>query len=368
MKKKILFIGRFSPPMHGAAKMNGLYFESENIRQNFDVEKIKINYFESLEDMGKYNLSKFLGFFIVFFQLLSKLIFFRPNIIYFEIAAKGVAFYRDSLYAWLCKILRYKLIFAFHSKGVSSGAKSKFPKWYYKRLFKKTKVIMLSKLLYYDIKEIVDEKNVYYVGNGIFDEVTDKEFKNIIIKRQKDKKIHLLFLSNMIESKGPMDVLKVCKKLDENKINFECSLIGKFPDPKFKKKLEKELENLSLNEKCKFLGPQYGDDRNKFFSAADIFIFPTTYPIECYPIVILEALMFGSFVLSYDNAAIKDIVSQPYAGQVFKPGDIGGMKEKVIEISKSGIEYNKIRDLFKKNYTFKTSEKKLNDILKNETK
>jgi len=367
MRNKILFIGRFSPPMHGAAKMNGLYLESKKICQNFDVEKIKINYFESLEDMGKYNLSKFFGFFLVFFQLLWKLMFFRPNIIYFEIAAKGVAFYRDSIYAWLCKIFKFKIIFVFHSKGVSLATKNKFSKWYYKCLFKRTKVILLSKLLYYDIKEIVSQENVYYVGNGIFDEITDKKFKQIVSKRQKDKKIRLLFLSNMIESKGPIDVLKVCKELDKKKIDFECSFVGKFPGPDFERKFKKELKVLQLNKKCKFLGPQYGDNRNKLLSTANILIFPTTYPIECYPLVILEAFMFGIYVVSYDNAAIKDIVSQPYAGQIFQPGDIKRMEEKIIEISKKGINYEKIRSFFKDSYTFKTSEEKLNNILKDET-
>ena len=44
MKRKILFLGRFPPPVHGASKMNELYFKSRIINKNFEVRKIKINY------------------------------------------------------------------------------------------------------------------------------------------------------------------------------------------------------------------------------------------------------------------------------------------------------------------------------------
>lgn len=368
MKKKVLFIGRFPPPMHGAAKMNNLYYKSKNIRNEFKVKKIKINSFDSLEEMGKYTLSKFIGFFKVLFTLIYQLTIFRPNIVYFELAATGVAFYRDSIYVIICKLFRKKIIFAFHSKGISSKLTTPFTQKYYKYILRKTKIILLSPRLYNDIEKIVPKKNVKYIGNGIFDEITDKEFIKIINSRKKQKKITLLYLSNMIESKGPIDTLKICKGLQNKKINFECLFVGNFQDIKFKKTFEEKLKKLSLEKECKYLGPKYNQEKNEILSKTHFLIFPTTYPIECYPLVILEAFMFGIYVLSYDNAAIKDIISHPNLGKVANQNNYQELEKDIKKRITNPPNTSFIRKTFKKDYTFNISETKLLSLLKHETK
>ncbi|MEX0921061.1 MAG: hypothetical protein WDZ62_02240 [Candidatus Pacearchaeota archaeon] len=40
-KTKIIFAGRFPPPVHGAAIMNQNYFESLNKNKDFEVRGIK---------------------------------------------------------------------------------------------------------------------------------------------------------------------------------------------------------------------------------------------------------------------------------------------------------------------------------------
>ena len=58
IKTKILFLGRFTPPMHGAAKMDELYFDALDKDKNFDVRKIKINKYDVLIEIGKINKAK----------------------------------------------------------------------------------------------------------------------------------------------------------------------------------------------------------------------------------------------------------------------------------------------------------------------
>jgi len=361
MKKKILFLGRFAPPAHGAARMNELYFNA--LKNKFNIKKIKINYSKRLEEIGRFNLQKFFGIFIVWFKLLYMLIIFRPKKVYFEIAPCGFAFFRDSLYVWLCKIFRKNIVFHLHAKGIDSQVKNKWKLRYYKKVFKDTKVIILSDILYEDIEKVVLRNNVYVIPNGVPDELSEEEFEKIIMKRKKNKKPILLFLSNMVESKGPLDVLKICDLLNKDKIDFECWFVGVWSSKEFKKKWYGLLKKYELQNKCQYLGSKYGNEKKKILKRTNFLLFPTEYPLECYPLVILEAFMFGIPVFTYDNGAIKSIIKNKTLGFVSKKKSWEELYWYLRGNLKKQVNAEKVRKCFKRNYVFRIVEKRLMKIL-----
>ncbi len=363
--RKVLFLGRFPPPVHGAALMNENYFKALSKDKNFKVKRIKINYSDTLSELGKVNLKKFFGFFIVFFKLFKELVFFRPKIIYFELAHRGFAFYRDSVYVILCKLFKRKIIFHFQAKGIKeSSEKNAFTRNYYRFILRNTKAILLSNLLLYDLEGFVKKKDIFIVPNAIRDELTDKEFKNIIEKRSKNKKKVLLFLSNMIESKGPLDVLNICEALKKEGVEFICNFVGVFSDEKFKTRFFNEIKKKGLQKECFYLGPKYGKDKLKILEGTDYLIFPTNYENEVFPLVILEALMFGIPVFSYKNAAIPEIISKDYLGFVAKRKDWKSLFKNLYD--RLGHKENalKIREEFKNKYLLSISVDKLRHLLK----
>jgi len=363
MKKKVLFLGRFPPPVHGAAVMNENYFEALNKDKNFKVKKIKLNKYDSLENIGKIDKNKIKGFFSTTNELIKSLIKFKPKIIYLEMAPSGLAFYRDSIYILISKLFHKKIFTQFHAKGMGKNTKTIFSKLYHKFVFKKTKVILLSEILYSDVSKIIKRNQVEILPNGISDEITDKEFGKIIAKRKKNKKPVFLFLSNMIESKGPIDTLKICNELKKAKIAFECLFVGKFQDKEFEERFFQELKELDLEKNCKYLGPKYGKEKSKILERTNYLIFPTEYPDECYPLVILEAFMYGIPVFSYNEGAIKEIISENYLGYVSKNRKWEDLEFKLQERLKKTQNCKKIREYFKKNYVFNISAKKLKKIL-----
>jgi len=362
--KKVLFLGRFTPPVHGAALMNENYFNAIKEDKNFNIKRIRINYSQSLDEIGRVNLQKFFGFFIVFFSLFKELISFRPDTVYFELAPRGFAFYRDSIYVLLCKIFRRRIVFHFQAKGIVSLNNNILSRIYLRLIFNKTEAIILSELLYYDIKYFINKQRVYVVPNAIKDNLKEIEFRRILM-RKKNKKVNLLFLSNMIESKGPLDVLEICAELKKRKINFVCNFAGAFSSEDFKRKFFSQLKELNLDKDCFYLGPVYGEKKFKILERSDYLIFPTYYPQEGLPLVILEALMYGIPCLSYDNAAVKGIVSKRELGFVAKQHDwISLVKELIRRISLKKENPVKIRQEFKNNYLLEKSVEKVKEILK----
>lgn len=69
--------------------------------------------------------------------------------------------------------------------------------------------------------------------------------------------------------------------------------------------------------KCNYIyyyGRKYDEDKECFWKDADIFIFPTYYRNECFPLVLLEAMKHGVACISTSEGGISDIVENGKTG------------------------------------------------------
>lgn len=362
IKEKMLFLVRLPPPMHGASKMNQLYLNSKLLNKNYNIKSIKLNNYSSLKQMGTAVLA-ILGSFKVSFQLLYNLIFWNPKIIYFEMAPCGNAFIRDSLYVWISKLFGKKIICQFHGRGMNESVNHKIMQNYYKSVLKNVKCILLSECLYSSVDKVVPKENAVYLPNGIPDEITDTEFRKIIKEKSNNHKLNLLYFSNMIPSKGVMDVLEICKLLNKDHIDFVCYFAGAWDSDDFKKSWFDTVKKYNLQEKCIYLGPKYGDEKKSLFAKTDYLIFPTKYPRECYPLVILEAYMVGVPVLSYNTGAIKEMINSSELGFVSEKNDYKDIYRYIKNNGLSIKNSSKIRSKFKDKFVFEIAEKKMLEII-----
>ncbi|MHA1491710.1 MAG: glycosyltransferase family 4 protein, partial [Promethearchaeota archaeon] len=222
--------------------------------------------------------------------------------------------------------------------------------------------VLLSKIIYSDIQDVLPKKDVFFIKSGLKDLLTNKDFKKIIKNRMKKKIPNFLFLSNMIESKGPLEVLKICNHLKKKGINFKCNFAGNFQDPDFKNKFLKTLEELNLKKSCTYLGPIFGNEKKKLLSKTTHLIFPTKYPEETYPAVILEAFMFGIPVFSYNAGAIKEMISIKEVGFVSNACDWKALGNAIEKRLKKKTNPNLIRDYFQLNYSYEQTTKSMKKI------
>ena len=70
-----------------------------------------------------------------------------------------------------------------------------------------------------------------------------------------------------------------------------------------------------INE-LQFLGKRYGEEKERIFQNSDIFVFPTYYECECFPLVLLEAMQYGLPCVTTDEGGIRDIVENGRNGFV----------------------------------------------------
>lgn len=335
--------------------MVGKYIkESEIINSTFRCKYINLSMARSIDDVGRFSLYKIVSYIKLIFSIICVVFIFRPNLVYVTPNAAGKVFFKDFIIVQLLKLLKQKVIVHYHNKGVKNASKIKIYDRCYRIFFKNVKVILLANALYKDISRYVRCKDVFICPNGI----PETDYTHIV--RNSDK-FQLLFLSNMIKTKGVFTLLEACEIL-KDKIEFECNFIGGWGDIDAEK-FTKEVENKNLSSFVKFYGALYGKDKDNFLKSSDIFIFPTFN--ECFPLVLLEAMQHGLPCISTNEGGITDIIDNN-TGIIIEKENPQALADAIFHLYKNTemrkkMGYNGL-EKFKREFTLEIFEKRIIDI------
>lgn len=326
MNNKILFILHIPPPVHGSSMVGKYIMDSNQINTVFDTKYINLGTSKSIDDIGKKPMSKIISYLKIVFLTIKQLLIFKPDLVYLAMTAKGVGFYKDFVIAFISKIFGIQLVLHFHNKGVSLNQHKKLDNFLYKIVFSTAKVILLSKHLYPDIKKYVNEKNVYYCPNGI--PVIEQ------IEKSSESRSHIpniLFLSNLIKSKGVFVLLEALQILQQKDAPFTCNFVGGEGDVSAELFNSKVIE-MGLEKNVFYLGKKYKEDKIEIFSKSDIFVLPTFYHNECFPLVLLEAMQFNLPLISTYEGGIPEIIEDEVNGFIVKQSNIVSLLMKLEEL------------------------------------
>lgn len=324
-KKKILFILHTPPPVHGSSVIGMQIKNSAKINDEFDCLFVNLGTSVSIDEIGKRGFVKVFRFASIWFTVLRQLIIFRPGLCYFAITAKGFAFYKDTSIVFLMKIFGVKLVYHLHNKGVSSRQDKWVDNLLYQFVFDNSDVILLSKYLYPDIQKYVPRERVYYCPNGIPDIDKDKLLSR---KYEPNKIVNILFLSNLIASKGVFVLLEACAILLKNQVSYRCTFVGGIGDVN-DEQFNDKVQKLNIESRVAYLGKLYGIEKKSEFAKADIFAFPTYYHNEAFSLVNLEAMQQSIPIVSTFEGGIPDMVEDGMTGFLVQQKDVVALADKL---------------------------------------
>jgi|AntAceMinimDraft_7_1070363.scaffolds.fasta_scaffold14844_2 glycosyltransferase involved in cell wall biosynthesis len=372
-QKKILFILHIPPPIHGAAVVGKYINESRIINNSFNCKFINLGTSITVDEVNSIGLQKWIRYFKIIKETRKILRELKPDLVYITLNSKGVGFYKDALVAFIAKYKGAKVVYHFHNKGVKTYQHKPIDNFLYQKTFNNSKVILLSKYLYPDIKKYVSEKNVYYCSNGIPEEdgsqkseVGRTETEVVATNTLQPVSCNLLFLSNLIESKGVFVLLDACMLLQEKQVPFQCTFIGGEGDI-----TEEQFESI-VNEKglescVTYAGKKHGEEKEEAFSNADIFVHPTYE--DCFPLVLLEAMQFSLPIVSSLEGGIPSIVENSTSGFLVNKKDAHALAEKLEILIKTPELRQKMgkagRKKYEHEFTFEIFENKFKKILTN---
>jgi glycosyltransferase involved in cell wall biosynthesis len=322
MRKKILFVGGTTGG--GVATINNevirLFREAGHEYRLVDTEKMKSRWPSAVA----YPLSYLLA--------LAKMIAFRPQVVYLQIAQTG--YLHQSLFLLLAKIMRRETVAHLHAK--SNLRESCTPSQFRRILFSQKyidQMILLTEPCRSCLVEGGWRKPTHVVPNFIDTADLPRDFRPV------DERRKCLYLGRMDWEKGIFEVLKIARRLPEE----EFVLVGNFADPAQQERFLRELQTTSNAD---WLGPLYGRDKYGVIAASKILVFPTRR--DEFPMTLIEATILGCVPLVSPVGSVGQIVKDGFNGLYIDPEDVDGIVRKIHglrdgerlrRMSANGIEY-----------------------------
>lgn len=358
--RRVLFIVPLPPPVHGSSMISQYIRESRIINGEYDCDYVNLSTSRSVEEIGSNSFSKLHRFLSSFFLSVWLLVRHRYSVCFISPTCHGKGFLKDFPFIFVCKLFCKKVILHHENKGLSEDV-DKWPYcWLMPYAYRNAKVILLSWLLYPDVERVVKRNQVLICPNAIPDIQYCYQDKNNPIP-------NILFLSNLIVSKGVVVLLDALKILKEQGIVFYCDFVGSETNEITAKRFKEESTIRGLNNYVIFHGPKFRNEKSYFFENADIFVFPTYYHNETFGLVNLEAMAYGLPIITTDEGGIPDVVKDGENGLICKQRDAISLANCIkILIKDKDLRARMGLDGMKKyqeKYTISVFEKRIKDIL-----
>ncbi|MGZ0706958.1 glycosyltransferase family 4 protein [Coraliomargarita sp. W4R53] len=148
----------------------------------------------------------------------------------------------------------------------------------------------------------------------------------------------LLFVGNLFLSKGVGLCLDAVSRLREMGHYVHLDIVGGTVE-KDREAIREKVSALNLASVVTFHGVLSGDAKWERFAQADCFVFPTHYPAEKFPNVLIEALGAALPVVSTRWRGIPELLGENVAGsQLIEPRDLDALVAALDHILKSSDE------------------------------
>ncbi|MDC3367784.1 glycosyltransferase family 4 protein [Flavobacteriaceae bacterium] len=294
-----LLIGSLPPPITGQS-ISFSYLTNLTNQGRFRIyntNKTSFNFFNYLDSL------LFLPIYILFNQFDS---------IYFLGSRSKFGFLRQLPFVSIAILKRIKLINHLHGADFkefykNSGFLRGIIKWTYKNV--DTSIVLLEEMK--DQFKAFPKMKLEVVPNAV-----SKKLENLDIAFPKENRI--LFLSNIMLCKGIIEFLTASKQLLKDDNSIRIDIAGDFMSDNYlnknqiKKKFFDLFEDLINNfpGRIFYHGPVSGIKKVDLLKSSSIFILPTYYPTEAYPISIIEAMASGNAIVTTKHNYLEKIISK----------------------------------------------------------
>lgn len=241
-----------------------------------------------------------------------KLLKTRPKTIVHIHTCSGFTFFLDGVLVCLAKLCAVPVMLHVHGAKFDHFIDRLSPmlfslaRWICRRC---EYIIVLSESWKTELSKRLGEQHFVVVENGVP--------TSLVYSRtaQNTSLVNILFLGNLTERKGVLDLLAVMPEMDHAVLH----LVGGEEQPGMIETVTQMLQDPKLKDKVKYHGVKYGQDKQRFLQDADIFVLPSY--AEGLPISLLEAMAAGIPVIVSNVGGIPTVVTHEREGFLLTAGN-----------------------------------------------
>lgn len=313
------------PPVHGVTLINQRITESAAVAEQLALDVVPLRFAASVGELGRFTVRKLARAVTTGVSLAARLAVRRPDAVYLTMSPHGGALIRDCAYAALVRLARVPRIYHIHSRGYAdafrAGWRHRLGAW----VFDDAWVFHVGPQLVEETAALADPDRVVVVENGVPDHNPSGAMAGSgrAVPR-------VLFLSNMIRSKGPLVLVDALALLRQRGVAFEATFAGAPADDRTVADFRAAVAGNGLAPHVRYVGPVFGDDKERLLAAHDLLALPTWY--DTFGLVLLEAMQHGLPVVATPVGAIPEIVVEGETGFLVPTGDVAGLADRIEQL------------------------------------
>jgi glycosyltransferase involved in cell wall biosynthesis len=328
-RTRVAFLSPSPPPVMGPSIATSVVL-SEPPPSDLELCHIDTADRRSLQRLGRIDLKNVWDAFSAYGRLLWLLLRRRPRLVYVPISQTTLGYLRDSGHLLLARLFRRRTLL--HLRG------GYFRTWYERECGRWMRawirwtlrgthgVIVLGETLRPLFSGLVPPAAIHVVPNG-------EDYPELAAcpRRYAGRSdFRLLFLGNLIPSKGPGVLLRAAPAVLRRHPGIRFVFAGAWRDPRLKRWALAFLAGHGLQDRVEFTGPVDRARKAALLREADLLVFPTYYRNEGHPWVIVEALAAGLPIVSTDRGCIRESVNGN--GRLVPQEDADALAETLIDL------------------------------------
>lgn len=297
---KLLVFAATPPPVHGQNVMVAAMLAGLRVRADFTVVHVAPQLSRTQADIGRWRPGKVLALLRACATALAARMKHGPMTFYYVPApAKRAALYRDWAVMLLCRPFFSRLVLHWHAVGLGDWLQHRAmapERWLTQWLLGGAALsIVLAPELAADA-QVLRPRQTAVVPNGIQDPAVGVAALSAR-ESASGTVCELLFLGAGTHEKGLFRTVAAVNTANAQRPgSFRLTFAGSFTSPADETAFSAAAAY--SNGAIRHVG--FADEKMKrqLFTSSDVFVFPTTYPHEGQPLVLLEALAHGLKIVS----------------------------------------------------------------------
>jgi glycosyltransferase involved in cell wall biosynthesis len=359
---RLLMMAHVPPPYHGQSVIVNHLVEGFRApsQSSFSCRLLDIRFSDDIASIGKPGAGKVLKLLGYAAALVRERIFHRPDLVYYVPApGKRVAVYRDWVLFGLARVLGLRVVLHWLAGGLAEWCEHRAlppEKWLSRLVYGKVPLSILPVKCAAADADYFRPQSTRVIPTGIDDPCEDFEDVVLPLRRQRLRDrmqsgagssgtvFRVLFMAHCMREKGLFDAIEaVClanQKQSGHGVGLTLDVYGEFLDAAEKKLFEAAIDQANEEFASSFpavslpcvrhLGFVSGKAKADVFAASDALCFPSYYPAEMIPTVVIDALAFGLPVISTDWRGIPELL--PVDGLPVCPvGDAAAISGRLLE-------------------------------------
>ncbi len=350
-RPRVLIIGPTPPPYMGPTLATEIILDS-SLSETFELLHLDTSHHDTLATLGAISQRNVFSALKHSAQLVATIVKKRPDIVYIPISQTTIGYLKDSLFILLSKALGRKVVC--HLRG------GYFRQWFdsanaavrcYVRMVHSMVdgQIVLGECLRPLFDGLVPADATFVVPNG-----RDFDFAPSAEMDGGDSTVRVLYLGNLFETKGVLDVARAIPLVRDAGCQVEFVFAGSCNNSYVRETLEACQQDQG-EDVVKLPGSVVGPAKLDLLLGSDILVFPTYFPFEGHPWVIVEAMAAGLPIVSTDHAAICESVVDGVNGYLVEKQAPGDIADKVITLCRDRDLRDRMgkasRDLYEAKFT-----------------